>query len=270
MSDDTDYLAKNKASWNARTPFHVESEFYNVKSFLAGQSSLNEIELNLLGDVAGKAVLHLQCHFGQDSLSLARMGAQVTGIDLSDKAIETAQALNAQLGTAASFVCCDLYNLPRHLDQQFDIVFTSYGTVGWLPDLGRWAAVVARFLKPGGRFIMADFHPVVWMMDNQFTEVTYSYFNTGALEESESGTYTDRNAPIHSDTVTWIHPLSDILGSLIRQGLRIARFEEFDYSPYNCFSRTEEFAPGKFRIAHLGNKIPMVYAIEAHKNGAPL
>lgn len=262
----SDYIAKNRASWNARTPYHMESAFYDMPGFLAGANTLKEIELALLGDVSGLSVLHLQCHFGQDSLSLARMGAQVTGVDLSDKAVEKARELNEQLGTSARFVCCDLYSLPDHLEGQFDIVFTSYGTIGWLPDLDRWAGVVARYLKPGGRFIMAEFHPVVWMMDDDFSEVKYSYFNVETIEETVSGTYADSEAPILTENVSWNHPFSEVLGGLLRSGLRIAQFNEFDYSPYPNFRDSEEFEPGKFRIAHLGNKMPLVYAIEAHKS----
>src|SRR5690606_20725019 len=117
-----------------------------------------------------KKVLHLQCHFGQDSISLARLGASVVGVDLSDKAIEQAQHIAQELNADARFICCDIYDLPKHLNEQFDIVFTSYGTIGWLPDLDKWASVIHHFLKPGGQFIFAEFHPVVWMFDNDFKE----------------------------------------------------------------------------------------------------
>lgn len=265
MTPPPDYLDKNRASWNARTPVHVASEFYDMKSFMAGQCSLKDIEVDLLGDITGKSLLHLQCHFGQDSLSLARRGAHVTGVDLADQAIAQATELNAQLGTDATFICCNVYDLPSHLDEQFDIVFTSYGTIGWLPDLDRWAAVVARYLKPGGRFIMAEFHPVMWMLDEEFSAITYSYFNAGAIEEVVQGTYADTSAPIQTETVSWIHPLGDVLGSLLRSGLQLASFNEFAHSPYACFKHSEEFEPGKFRVRHLGSKIPLVYALEARK-----
>ncbi len=261
MEQDHNYIIKNKASWNSKVAAHVQSEFYDNASFLQGRNTLNSIELNLLGDVKGKSVLHLQCHFGQDSLSLARMGAQVTGVDFSEEAIQTARDFNTQIGTQAQFICCDIYDLPNHLKQQFDIVFTSYGTIGWLPDLQKWASVVSQFLKPGGHFIMADFHPIVWMMDNHFNHIAYSYFNTEEIIETETGTYADREAPITNETVSWNHPTSELLNNLIQQGISIQRFDEYDYSPYNCFQETEEFEPGKFRIKHLLNKIPMVYSI---------
>jgi ubiquinone/menaquinone biosynthesis C-methylase UbiE len=259
------YLEINKQSWNKRTEFHVKSEFYDVEGFLKGKSSLNDIELNLLGDVRGKRILHLQCHFGQDTISLARLGAVVTGVDLSDGAIGQAQELAQQAGVAAEFICCDVYNLPQYLDQQFDIVFTSYGTIGWLPDLDKWAQVIARALKPGGRFVFVEFHPVVWMFDDNFKTVAYNYFNSGPIVETESGTYADRDAPMTQEYVNWNHGTGEVLTSLLHNGLQLTSFEEIDYSPYNCFQETVEFAPNKFRIKHLDNKIPMVFALSATK-----
>ena len=129
--ENNDYLSANKASWNTRTEVHFDSEFYDNDGFVKGNTSLNTIELDLLGDVTGKSILHLQCHFGQDTLSLNRMGAQVTGVDLSDKAIEKANELKEKTGTEAEFICCDVYSLPDHLEKRFDYVYTSYGTIGW-------------------------------------------------------------------------------------------------------------------------------------------
>jgi SAM-dependent methyltransferase len=257
------YIDINKALWNKKTEFHVTSEFYDLEGFKKGNTSLNSIELNLLGDVKGKSILHLQCHFGQDSISLARLGAEVTGVDLSDKAIETAIALAREMKANANFICCDIYNLPKHLQKQFDIVFTSYGTIGWLPDLDKWAKIVAQFLKPGGRFVFVEFHPVVWMFDDNFDKVAYNYFNVEPIIETESGTYADRNAPMKQTSVGWNHPTSEVLNSLITNGLTINSFDEFDYSPYNCFREMIEEEPKKYRIKHLANKIPMVFSIEA-------
>jgi len=265
MSAEENYIEINKKSWNNRTDTHIKSDFYDVDGFLKGRSSLQNIELDLLGDITGKTILHLQCHFGQDTISMARLGATTVGVDLSDKAIENAKNLASQLDANATFICCDVYDLPNHLDQEFDIVFTSYGTIGWLPDLDKWAKIISKFLKPGGKFIFAEFHPVVWMFDDDFEKVGYNYFNSGAIIETESGTYADRDANITQEYVCWNHPMSEVLNSLIKNGLEINQFEEFDYSPYNCFRHTVEFEPNKFRIAHLGNKIPMVYAIVANK-----
>ena len=154
---DTSYLEKNRQLWNARVKSHLDSGFYDLQSFREGKSSLNTPELRLLGNVRGKSILHLQCHFGQDSLSLARMGATVTGVDLSDEAVTSAQKLATELNLPARFICCDVYDTRKVLNEQFDLVFSSYGTIGWLPDLKPWAAVVASSLKPGGRLYLLSF-----------------------------------------------------------------------------------------------------------------
>ncbi len=260
-----DFLEKNKQSWNNRTEHHLASNFYDVKGFIAGKSSLNDIELNLLGDVKGKSILHLQCHFGQDTLSLCRLGANVTGVDFSDKAIDAANQLAIQTGLPATFICCDIYALPEVLNETYDIVFTSYGTIGWLPDINQWAAVVSKYIKPGGQFIFAEFHPVVWMFDNDFTKIQYRYFNSDPIIETEPGTYADKDAPIKDEIISWNHGMAEVINSLIKQGLTLTELQEFDYTPYPCFATTEEFEPGKFRIPSMENKIPMVYALKAIK-----
>lgn len=263
MKPEVNYIEINRNSWNNRTETHLKSDFYDVEGFLKGKSSLNEIELNLLGDVKGKKILHLQCHFGQDTISLSRLGAEVTGVDLSDEAIKSAIELAEKAESSAQFVCCDIYDLPNHLQEKFDIVYTSYGVIGWLPDMNKWAQVVAAFLKPGGKFVFVEFHPVLWMFDDNFEKIAYNYFNTQAIVETESGTYANKEAKITQSYVCWNHGLSEVMTSLLQNGLTIKIFEEFDYSPYACFQHTVEFEPNKFRIQHLDNKIPMVYSIVA-------
>lgn len=265
MEPSNNYIDINKTLWNNKVAHHVSSDFYNMEAFLAGRSSLNPVELELLGDVTGKRILHLQCHFGQDTLSLARMGAKVTGVDFSDAAIHYARKLATDTALDATFICCDLYTLPEHLNETFDIVFTSYGTIGWLPDRDKWAAIVNRFLKPGGQFIFVEFHPVVWMMDDDFQNITYRYFRDEPIVEMTEGTYADREAPIAHQSVSWNFSLSEVMTVLLKQGLEIRHFEELDYASYPCFNGTEEFEPGKFRIKHLGNKIPMMFSLVARK-----
>lgn len=265
MDKHTNYKEINQKSWNKRTEVHYDSDFYDNESFIKGRSSLNEIESDLLGEIMGKSILHLQCHFGQDTISLGRLGANATGIDLSDRAIEKAQELASKTESGAKFICCDIYELPQYLNAEFDIVFTSYGTIGWLPDLDKWAGIVSRFLKPGGKLIFVEFHPVVWMFDSDFNEIHYNYSNNGPIVENEEGTYTDRNAPIKQEYVMWNHGISEVVNSLIKNGLEIISLDEFDYSPYNCFNGTIEYEPQRFRIKKLGNNIPMVYSIKAAK-----
>ena len=263
MNREENYREINRQSWNNRTETHLKSEFYDLDNFLKGKSSLNSIELELLGDLKGKTILHLQCQFGQDTISLNRLGAEVTGVDLSDKAIESARQIAHETHSNAQFICCDIYDLPEHLDEKFDLVFTSYGTIGWLPDLDKWAKIIAHFLKPNGQFVFVEFHPVVWMFDDNFDKVGYSYFNSGPIFETQSGTYADKNAEITLSYVMWNHGMSEVVNSLIKNNLEINSLDEFDYSPYNCFNHTVEFEPGKYGIKHLDDKIPMVYSIVA-------
>lgn len=260
-----DYKKINKAAWNLKTTIHIKSDFYNNESFLKGESSLKQIELDLLGDIQGKSILHLQCHFGQDTISLSRLGARVTGIDLSDHAIHYAQNMAKELGTDTRFICSDIYELPNVLNDKFDIVFTSYGVIGWLPDMEQWAKIVANYLKPGGQFVMVEFHPVVWMFDDDFNTIEYGYFKGPEIIEQIEGSYADRNAKVKYSTVTWTHSLSEVINNLIRSGVRITRFEEYNYSPYNCFKHTIRIEKDKYRIKHLSDKLPMIYAITGVK-----
>ena len=257
------YIDLNRTNWNNRVAGHLTSDFYEMDVFRAGKSSLKEIELALLGDIEGKSVLHLQCHFGQDTLSLARMGAQVTGIDFSDKAIQEAQKLAEELSIDASFICCDVYSAPEYLNEKFDIVYTTYGTIGWLPDIAKWAEVIAHFLIPNGKLIFVDFHPVVWMFDDNFTHVAYNYFQEDPIIEEVSGSYADKEIQITDTTITWNHGLSEVFQALQNAGLTIDHFSEYPFSPYDCLNDLIEVEPNRFQVKHLVNKIPMVYALTA-------
>ena len=260
-----DYLKINRANWNERTDVHFQSQTYDVENFIQGGHALNSIELDLLGDISGKKVLHLQCHFGKDTISLSRLGAQATGIDFSDKAIERARELARLTQSNTRFVLSDVYNLPTVLDESFDVVFTSYGTIGWLPDIKRWAAVVSHFLRPGGVFVFAEFHPVVWMMSDDFSNIQYRYFNDEAIIEESNTSYTDGQLSTSMRSVGWNHGMAEVIQALLDQGLQLEKLEEFDYSPYDCFDKVVEYQPGKYQIKGLEGKIPMVYALKATK-----
>lgn len=257
----TEYLEVNKHLWNEKTAIHVNSDFYEMDDFLAGKNTLKQIEIGLLGDIKGKSILHLQCHFGQDTLSLARMGAKVTGLDISDASITKAKELNAQLGLDATFICCDVYSAKDHIDEKFDIIFTSYGTIGWLPDMDMWADIVSHFMKPQGKFIFVELHPAVWMYDENFKELQFSYFNKEAIVEMNPGTYADHQADIELKEIGWNHPLSEVFRALMHKKLNIKHFGEYDYSPHNCFKGMIERAPGEFVVASLGDKLPMTYSL---------
>jgi SAM-dependent methyltransferase len=260
------YLKINQKAWNDKTLVHLTSDFYDQPSFLEGKNSLKKPELDVLGDVRGKRILHLQCHFGQDTLSLARLGAIVTGLDFSNVAIENAVKINDQLGLNASFICSDVYSLPDDLIGQFDIVFTSYGTIGWLPELKSWAETIKKALAPGGKFIMVDFHPFIWTFDNDVQKIEYDYFNSEPIIEEIEGTYADRNAPIKTQTISWNHGIGEILNTLIQAGISIQEFSEMDYSPFNCFVNMKKIAEDKFIFDHIPQAIPMIYRIVGIKN----
>lgn len=261
----SEYFNANKELWNQRTMVHKDSSFYDLAGFKAGATVLTPIELNELQDVTGKKLLHLQCHFGMDSLNWARMGASVTGIDLSDEAIKEAKALNEEMGLHAQFICSNVYDLKENLHDQFDIVFTSYGTIGWLPDLDRWADIIAHFLQPGGTFYIAEFHPALWMFDDDFTHIKYYYDNREVIITENQGTYTDRAADIKGKEYSWNHSLSEVVNALIGAGLRIELLNEHMYSPYPCFRNMVETTKGQWHIKGMEGKIPMVYSLKAVK-----
>lgn len=259
------FFETNKKTWNKKTDVHINSEFYDNENFIKGKNSLKHIEEELLGDLKGKSILHLQCHFGQDTISLARAGAVVTGIDFSDNAISMAKKLAEKTGTNTEFICSDIYELKNNLDKKFDIVFTSYGVIGWLPDLKKWSEVISHFLKPGGKFVMVEFHQMLWMFDDDFNYFKYDYFNTGEIKETMEGSYADRNAPIKCDYVMWNHSISDVLNNLIKSGLEIKSFEEYDYSVYNCFNKAVEYETGRYRVEGIDVKFPMMFSVTANK-----
>lgn len=265
MENYNQYFDANKELWNQRTVIHKNSSFYNLAGFKAGENVLTPIELKEVGDVKGKTMLHLQCHFGMDSLNWSRLGADVRGVDLSDEAIKEAKKLNDELKMNAKFICCNVYDLKEQLDEKFDIVFTSYGTIGWLPDLDKWAAIISHYLKPGALFYIAEFHPVVWMFDDEFTHIQYYYENRELIVTENYGTYTDRKADIKGKEYSWNHSISEVLNALINAGLKIELFNEHMYSPYSNFTNSVETEEGKWHIKGMEGKIPMVYSVRAIK-----
>ena len=242
-----DYFKVNQSLWDQKTPVHAESDFYDLKGFKAGGESLNSPELEALMPVSGKSLLHLQCHFGQDTLSWARKGATVTGIDFSSAAINLAKSLSTELNLPANFIQTNIYDIRNHLNEQFDIIFTSYGVLGWLPNMEQWAQIVYDYLKPGGTFYIVEFHPVLYMFDFKSQNLEYHYFDVdGVQEETVIGTYAETGAPLQHKEYFWQHSLSEILQPLLNTGLKMLEFQEYDYSPYNCFENMREREPGKY------------------------
>ena len=263
MSDD--YLETNQAHWDTMVDAHWESAFYDVPGWLAGRDNLPALDVEWLPDsLDGKRLLHLQCHFGQDTLSIARRGAVVTGADISGRAIERARELAALAKLEGTFVQSDVYGLPDRLQGSFDIVYTSWGTIGWLPDVERWAGVVDHFLAPGGQFVFLDFHPMVWMYEDDRTRFDYSYFNRGPISDESSQSYTgDEKAKTRQ--TGWNHSLGEVIGALLRRGLVLEAFEEYDYSPHACFTNAVEIEPNKYQWRGFEGVLPMSYALRAKK-----
>lgn len=266
-SKNKEYFDVNKDTWNKKVSIHAASDFYDVAGFLKGKTSLNSYELEELGNVKGKSLLHLQCHFGQDTLSWSRLGAKCTGIDLSNEGIKKAKKLNDTLGLNATFIESNLYEVPDKVDGEFDIVFTSYGVVGWLPDLKKWGEIIASKLKKGGVFYMIEFHPIVWMFDFLQTppKLTYPYLKGEAIYEEYKGTYTNLDADIVSKEYGWNHGLGEVITALTRAGLEIEFLHEFEKSPYNSFPEMDETDDEMFVLKEEQRMLPLLYSIRATK-----
>ena len=265
MKDLNEAFSTNKATWNEKVKAHANSDFYKLNTFINGENSLNTYELNALPDVKGKSLLHLQCHFGQDTLSWSRLGAKCTGVDLSDEGVKLAQQLNNQLKLDANFVCCNVLDTSQYVKEQFDIVFTSYGVIGWLPDLKPWGKMIAERLKDGGTFYMVEFHPIVWMFDylDEQPIMKYGYMQDEAIYEEYEGTYGDTNAKMISKEYGWNHGLSEVINALTEAGLRIDYLNEYDESPYNVLPNLEATKSGTYVTKD--KLYPLIFELKARK-----
>lgn len=262
------FMDANREHWNELVPIHARSAFYDLEGFKAGKSSLNPIEREEVGDVSGKSLLHLQCHFGLDTLSWARLGAQVTGADFSDRAIALARTLSDELAIPGAFVCGNLYDLPQRLSGGFEIVYTSSGVLCWLPDLPAWAAVIAHFLHPGGLFYMFEEHPFANVFANERNtrslEVTLGYFHTPEPVRYEpGGSYAEPDAAVSVPTYEWQHSLSDVLNALIGAGLRIEFLHEFPLCSWRRFPFMEQGEDGWWRLPDRFPRVPLTFSLKA-------
>ena len=261
-------IAANHAVWEAWTPHHIAGG-YDIPGFIAGRETLCPITLAGVGDVAGKSLLHLQCHFGLDTLSWARHGATVTGVDFVESAVARARELAAELALPADFVCCDVYDAPAHLQRQFDVVFTSVGALSWLPDLEGWARVVAQCLKPGGRFFILEGHPTSWMFDQRppaGMRLMYPYFAREPLLEPETGSYAAPGSGTKVICHSYAHPLADIIGSLLRAGLTITAFDEHPWLRWQglpWMTRRDVFF---WELPREFGEIPMMFSLAATRS----
>ena len=265
MKDNTNYFEVNKATWNKKVAIHAKSDMYAMEAFKSGKSSLMSYELKALGNVDKKSLLHLQCHFGQDTLSWARLGAKCVGVDLSDEAVKLAKQLNEELGLDAKFVCCNVLDTSKHISETFDIVYTSYGVIGWLPDLKPWAKMIADRLKVGGVFYMVEFHPILWMFDyvEGKSVMRYHYNQDDVIYEEYEGTYADQSSEMISKEYGWNHGLSSVVNALIEAGLQIEYLNEHDESPYDVFPDLIKTDNGMFKMDN--QLFPMLFELKATK-----
>jgi len=265
MSDNNKYFEVNKATWNEKVKVHSKSDMYDLNLFREGKSSLMKYEKLALGDVTGKSLLHLQCHFGQDTLSWSRLGAKCVGVDISNEGIKLAQQLNEELHLDAEFVCCNVIDTSDYVKEKFDIVFTSYGTIGWLPDLKPWAKMIAERLKNGGTFYIAEFHPIVWMFDYTSGKpiMKYSYMQDEVIYEEYEGTYANQSSKMISKEYGWNHGLGEVVTALTEAGLHIDYLNEYDESPYDVLS---DLVKTESEMYQTKDKLyPLIFEIKARK-----
>lgn len=201
-----------------------------------------------------------------DSISLSKRGANVTGVDFSNKAIEKAKELANILSTDTKFIEADIYNLPNIHNEKYDIVFASYGVIGWHPNVKRWLEVASGFLRPEGKLLFVEFHPLIWTMDENMQEFIYRYFNTEPIIESGSGSYTENSNDLEITEVGWNHGLAEIVQATIDNGLSIERLQEYDYTPYNCFKNMIEIEDKVYRHEKHSDKIPYIFSLVATNN----
>jgi SAM-dependent methyltransferase len=267
-------LRRNRELWDAWTPIHVASTFYDVPSFRSGERPIRlaDYEREEVGSVEGKTLLHLQCHFGLDTLSWARLGATVTGADFSDVAIAAARALATDLGLAASFVASDLYGLPDVLDERFDVVYTSRGVLGWLPDIAEWGRVAAHFVRPGGFVYVTEIHPVAQVFEDEGVapgelRLAYPFWShIQPLRFDVKGSYADPDAPTEGLVeYGWDHSLGEIVTALTEAGLRLEFLHEFDFVewPVEFLVQGDD---GRWRLPD-GSKgaLPLFFSLKATK-----
>ena len=273
------YGAVNRANWDERVAAHAASPDYHVDEFIADPSYLSEVvrfDLPLLGDVRGLRGVHLQCHIGTDTISLARLGASMTGVDFSGPAVRQARALAEQTGADATFVESDVYEAADAVGRgAFDLVFTGIGALCWLPSISRWARVVASLLRPGGRLFIREGHPMLWTLqdgrDDNLLVVEYPYFEREEpIVFDEGGTYVATDV-VFEQTVTheWNHGLGEIVTALLDAGLVITGLTEHDSVPWEAQpGQMEQIGGGEWRLAERPWRLPHSYTLQAVKQAS--
>lgn len=271
-----EYLNVNRANWNERAPVHAASRFYGLDKYVEDPTALSTIvqfDLPRLGDIAGLRGVHLQCHIGTDTISLSRLGAHMTGLDFSGASIAEARKLTERIGADTEFVEADVYHAVDVLGrEQFDLVFTGIGALCWLPDVRRWADIVATLLKPGGRLFMREGHPMLWAIDERHLDrlvVDYPYFETREpIVFADPGTYVETEVKLeHEVTHSWNHGLGEIVSALLDVGLTLTQLVEHDTVPWEALPGLMEQVGElkEWRLVERPERLPMTYTLQAVK-----
>ena len=273
----SDYLEINRANWDERAPAHAASPGYAVQRLIDEPARLSEVvrfDRPLLGDVRGLRGVHLQCHIGTDTLSLARMGATMTGLDFSPASLAEARRIAARAGVAIDYVEADVYSAVEALGGpgQFDLVFTGVGALCWLPDIDQWAGVVTDLLRPGGRLFMREGHPVLWALaddrDDDLLVLNYPYFQQAdPLIWDEGGTYVETDYEFeHTQTKEWSHGIGEIVTAILDHGLMLTTLKEHDTVPWDAIpGRMTKVADGEYQLADRPERLPHSYTLQAVK-----
>ena len=269
-----DYAEINRANWDERAPAHAASPDYAVERFASDPAHLSEVvrfDLPLLGDVGGLRGVHLQCHIGTDTISLARLGARMTGLDFSNASLTQARRIAGLAGADVRFVQAEVYDALTVLEPaSFDLVYTGIGALGWLPDIARWAAVVAGLLRPGGRLFIREGHPMLWALEDSRPDgllvVEYPYFEREEpMVFDEGGTYVETDAVFtHNRTHEWNHGLGEIMTALMTAGVDVTGFAEHDSVPWEALpGQMERIGGGEWRLADRPWRLPHTYTLQA-------
>ncbi len=272
-----EYAFVNRANWESRVDHHVASDGYDVGRYIDDPSHLSHVVMfdrARLGDIADRDVVHLQCHIGTDTLSLARLGARVTGLDFSPKALASARRLAAACEQPVRFVESEVYDAPAVLgSNRFDLVYTGVGALCWLPDVRRWASVVAALLRPGGRLFIREGHPMLWALTDPrpdgLVTLEFPYFEiVGGTKFVETATYVAHDHELsHPETIQFNHGIGEIITALIRVGMELTAFEEHDSVPWAALGdQMENVGGGEYRLRDRPERLAASYTLQAVKH----
>jgi len=268
-----EHRAANRANWDARVPIHIASDEYGFHKYAADLTHLSSVvrfDKDKMPNLAGKRLVHLQCHIGTDTVSLARLGADVTGVDFSENAIEAAKELSRSGGTPVDFVVSELYDSRKNLEGLFDVVYTGVGAINWLSDIRKWAEVVSSLLKPGGFLFIREGHPIGWTLDESDSEklvIRYPYFETEFPNAwTEDTTYVGSGTLDAPQSFDWNHGMAEILQAVIDAGMSIDRVEEYDFCEWKMTEQMVLGDDGLWRLPEGHNRVPLMWSLLATKS----